>query len=139
MNAGVFVFAVMAATFVPPPQPVQVPVRGVPPRQLSRANFIESLERSYRRFDTKAHGYFTAADLSLPGYPPAPSPPVPYFQWQAQAPFRCVDANRDGRISHEEYVGYGARAFDAIARSGVVDNWDLSPLRRALTSDHGCK
>jgi hypothetical protein len=142
MNAGVCVFALMAATFLPaspPLKPVQVPVRGIAPRQLTRAEFIESLERSFRRFDTQARGYFTAANLSLPGYAPPSSPPVPYFQWQAQAPFRCVDANQDGRISRAEYVGYGARAFEAAARSSVVDNWNLSPLRRALTSHANCK
>lgn len=140
VNAPVVVVTALAAMFVAAsPRPKAVISHGITqaPGQLTRADFVERLEHFYRQIDTKTRGYFTTDDLTLPGHH-IPYPPVPYPS-PAEAAFRCVDANRDGRISHEEYVGYGARAFDATAPNGVMENWNLSPLRRAISSDAGCK
>lgn len=138
MSARFLLVPVMAATFLAASPPVQVPtVNGMAP--LTRAEFVERLERFYRRIDSKARGYFTADDLVLPGYHIA-HPPVPYFPAHlAQATFRCVDANRDGKITHAEYMEYGMRAFDATARNGLMREWDLISVGRAISSDADCK
>lgn len=55
--ALVFVIALMAATFgpvSPAPKPMQVTVQAIPPRRLTRAEFIEGLESSVKRPMTRA-------------------------------------------------------------------------------------
>jgi hypothetical protein len=138
MNVRFLLIAVMAAPLFAASPPVQ-PYVVNPMTPLTRADFIERLERFYRVIDTKAQGYFTAAELTLPGYQIA-YPPVPYFPVHgAQAPFRCVDADRDGRITHAEYAEYGVRAFDAAARNRLLLWGDLISLGRAIESDTACK
>lgn len=109
------------------------------PHSISRAEFIENLERFYRMMDRKDHGYFTADDLMQPGYHFA-NPPVIYPLARVEVPFRCVDANRDGKVSHDEYIGYGARAFDATAKTGFIDPWGetMDALARAISSKTNC-
>ena len=139
MGAGFLLIPVMAATFLAAsPPPVQVPtVNGM--ALVSRPEFVERLERFYRRIDSRARGYFTTDDLVLPGYHIA-HPPVPYFPAHlAEAGFRCVDANRDGKITHAEYMEYGMRAFDAAAKNGLVRELDLIAVGRAISSDADCK
>ena len=137
MNVRLLLVAVVAApSLAAAPPPVMVPSQA--PSPLSRAEYIERLKAFFRKMDTKGHGYFTADDLVLPGYHIA-DPPVIFYPG-AQMPFHCVDANRDGRIAEEEYVGYGVRAFDTVASNGVVMMpWNASPLRRAISSDGGCR
>ena len=100
-----------------------------------RADYVKNLEQVYSAIDTKTRGYFTAADLTLPGYHIA-YPPVPYPQAQLEAPFRCVDANRDGRISQREYVEYGAHAFDVTVNNGYLDH---ASFAHAISPSGGCK
>ncbi len=138
MSARFLLLPIMAATFLGASPPVQVPtVNAFAP--VTRAEFVERLERFYRRIDSKARGYFAADDLVLPGYHIA-HPPVPYFPAHlAQAAFRCVDANRDGKISHEEYMEYGMRAFDATARNRLMLEGDLISVGRAISSNADCE
>jgi hypothetical protein len=138
MNTRFVLIAVAAGPFLAAAPPVQVPsINGMAP--VTRAAFVERLERFYRRIDSEAHGYFTANDLVLPGYHIA-HPPVPYFPAHlAQAAFRCVDANRDGKITHAEYMEYAVRAFDATARNGLMLEADLISVGRAISSDADCK
>lgn len=112
--------------------PIQPPVMGL---FQHRADYVGHLERFFRVIDTKGRGYFTGDDLVLPGYHIA-YPPIPFPQAQLQAPFRCVDANRDGRISQQEYVDYGARAFDATIGIGFFDPVKFS---HAIAPSAGCK
>lgn len=139
MSARFLLVPVMAATLLAASlPPVQVPtVNGMAP--VTRAEFAERLERFYRRIDSDARGYFTAGDLVLPGYHIA-HPPVPYFPAHlATTAFRCVDANRDGKITRAEYMEYGMRAFDATARNGLMREFDLITVGRAISSDADCK
>ena len=134
MNAHVLLSAVIVAPLVAAPHRpwVQVPTISLIQH---RADYVTSLERFFRVIDTKAGGYFIARDLTLPGYHIA-YPPVPYPQAQLQAPFRCVDANRDRKITREEYVEYGARAFDATIRDGYLDHVAFA---HAVAPTAGCK
>ena len=118
---------------MPPVQPEAVSAFA----PLSRAEFVQRLERFYRKMDPKGHGYSTADDLVLPGYHIA-DPPVIFALLVVQVPFHCVDANRDGRITEEEYVGYATRAYDAMARNRPVLWGDMIELRRAISSDGAC-
>jgi hypothetical protein len=136
MNTRVLFIIISAAMLVaasPAPRPVWGQV--LTPETIRRASFVEGVEAFFRYVDNKGRGYFTAGDFTLPGYHIA-YPPVPYPQARAEAPFRCVDADRDGRISQQEYVGYAVRAFDATAQNGL-----MSPgaLARAISSHAGCK
>ena len=138
MNTRFLLVAVATASFLAAsPPPVQVPgVYAFAP--VTRTEFVERLDRFYRRIDSKARGYFTADDLVLPGYHIA-HPPVPFFPAHlATADFSCVDANRDGKITHAEYMEYGMRAFDAMARNGVVVEGNLILVGRAIESDAAC-
>lgn len=139
MNGRFFlVVAVAAPLLAASPPPVHPPVVN-PMKPLTRAEFVERLERFYRRIDSQARGYFTADDLVLPGYH-IPHPPVPFFPAHlATAGFRCVDANRDGKITHAEYTEYAMRAFDATARNGLMLEGDLISVGRAISSDSDCK
>ena len=136
MNARFLPVAVMSAPLLAAKAPVQVPsVSAFAP--LTRGEFVERLEGFYRKMDARGHGYITANDLVLPGYH-IPDPPVIFAVAVVQVPFHCVDANRDGRIAEEEYVGYAARACDAMARNRPVLWADTIELRRAISSDAAC-
>jgi hypothetical protein len=110
------------------------------PHLISRAEFLDSLKYFYAAVDPKGRGYFTAEDIASIGYHMA-DPPVIYPRAAAEAPFHCVDANGDGRVTHEEYVGYAARAFDAAAVNGHVEPYGrtMNALTRAISSHDGCK
>lgn len=135
MNARFLLVAVMSAPLLAAPPPVQPEGISVF-APFSRAQFVERLERFYGKMDAKGHGYFTADDLVLPGYHIA-DPPVIFYPG-AQVPFHCVDANRDGKITEQEYVGYAARVYDAMAGKRPVLGGDLIELRRAIGSDAAC-
>jgi hypothetical protein len=133
MNCALLM-AMSAATLIPAsgPPPIQSQTIGLIQH---RGDYVASLERFFDTVDAKAPGYFAAADRTLPGYH-IDYPPVPYPQAQLEAPFRCVDANRDGRISRQEYVDYGARAFDATVRNGYLDH---AAFAHAISPNGGCK
>jgi hypothetical protein len=138
VNTRFLLAALAAAPLLAASPPVRPRVVN-PTAPLTRAEFADRLEQFYRRLDTQARGYFTADDLVLPGYHIA-HPPVPYFPAHlATAAFRCVDANRDGKITHAEYTQYGVRAFDATARNGLMLEGDLISMGRAISSDPDCK
>jgi EF hand len=137
MNARSLLVAVMAAPSLAASPPPIIAPSGVP-GPLSRADFVERLDNFFRKMDMKGDGYVTNDDLVLPGHHIA-DPPIIFYPG-VQMPFHCVDANRDGRISEQEYVAYGERAFDAVATNGtIMMPWNASQLRRAISTDSDCK
>lgn len=114
--------------------PFAIQLHSIGPNE-TEAQYRAILKTFFHEIDTKSRGYFAANDLVLPGYHIA-YPPVPYPQAQLQAPFRCVDADRNGRISQQEYVDYGARAFRA---SFAYQFLDPVKFAHAISPKDGCK
>ena len=140
MTVGVLlVMAAAAFQSATPSRGIQNPPQDVP-HLMSRAEFLHSLKYFYAAVDPKSRGYFTAEDIASIGYHMA-DPPVIYPRARAEAPFHCVDANGDRRITHEEYVDYAGRAFDTAAVNGYVEPWGatMNALTRAISSHVGCK
>lgn len=131
MNANVLALSAAALLGVSP-APIHPRVIGMIQHH---GDYVHILERFFGVIDSKGRGYLKARDLTLPGYHIA-YPPVPYPQAQLQAPFRCVDVNRDGMISRQEYVEYGARAFDATVGNGWLDPVAFA---HAISPRDGCK
>jgi dienelactone hydrolase len=123
--------AQLATSAAPPPA-----IHPTVVSSLSEQSFMALADRHFRVL-AGSQDYVTAANIRWDVGSTKADPPVPLPVLYTH--FSCIDANKDGRISAEEYREFAKAAFKSASANGVlninlnlVDGPELSKFQNAL-------